>query len=110
MRSVGTDITLDDVLSIVDEHYKNVKALDALNQELFQLCMGEKQTVSDWEVHLSRHLQVLMVSFPEHSPPDHVAQLKCDHFYGGLPKQLEVIVAYLKASTNERYTQITSGQ
>ena len=37
VRSLGTDITLDDVLTILDEHYNNVKALDALNQELFQL-------------------------------------------------------------------------
>ena len=35
-------------------------------------------------------------------PPDHVAELKCDHFYGGLPKQLKAMVAYLKASTNEK--------
>ena len=35
--SSGTDITQDDVLMILDEHYNNVKALDALNQELFQL-------------------------------------------------------------------------
>ena len=35
--SSGMDITLDDVLMILDEHYNNVKALDALNQELFQL-------------------------------------------------------------------------
>ena len=41
------DITLDDVLTILDEHYNNVKALDALNQELFQLCMGDKETVSE---------------------------------------------------------------
>ena len=37
MRSLGMDITLDDVLTILDEHYNNVKVLDALNQELFQL-------------------------------------------------------------------------
>ena len=36
------DIILDDILNILDEHYNNVKALDALNQELFQLHMGEK--------------------------------------------------------------------
>ena len=35
--SSGTDIALDDVLMILDEHYNNVKALDALNQELFQM-------------------------------------------------------------------------
>ena len=46
VRGLGMDITLDDVLTIFNEHY-NVKALDALNQELFQLCMGDKETVLD---------------------------------------------------------------
>ena len=43
-----------------------------------------------------------MASFPEHFPPDHVAELKCDCFYGGLPKGLKAMVAYLKARTNEK--------
>ena len=42
------DITLDDMLTILDEHYNNVKELDTLNQELFQLRMVGKETVSDW--------------------------------------------------------------
>ena len=37
VKSLGTDITLDDVLTILDKHYNSVKALDALNQELFTL-------------------------------------------------------------------------
>ena len=64
--------------------------------------MGKKETVLDWGVHLSRHLQVLAVSLPEHFLPDHVTELKHDCFYGGLPKRLKVMVAYLKASTNEK--------
>ena len=44
--SSSMDITLDDVLTILDEHYNNVKVLDALNQELFQLWMVDKETVS----------------------------------------------------------------
>ena len=47
VRSSGTDITLDDILTILHEHYNNVKALDALNQQLFQLHMGEKEAVTD---------------------------------------------------------------
>ena len=47
VQSSGTDITLNDVLIILDEHYNNVKVLDALNQELFQLPMADKETVSD---------------------------------------------------------------
>ena len=84
--SSGMDITLDDVLTILDEHYNNVKVLDALNQELFQLWMADKETVSDWDVCLSRHLQVFAASFPDHFPPEHVAELKRDCFYGRLPK------------------------
>ena len=102
VRSLGTDITLDDVLTILDEHCNKVKALDALNQQLFQLCMGKKETVSDWGVCLSRHLQVLVASFPECFPPDHIAKLRHDCFYSGLPKCLIAMVAYLKASTNKK--------
>ena len=35
LRSLGMEITLDDVLTILDESYNNVKALDALNQAFF---------------------------------------------------------------------------
>ena len=50
VRSSRVDITLDNMLTILDKHYNNVKALDTLNQELFQLHMGEKETVLDWGV------------------------------------------------------------
>ena len=68
VQSSSTDITLDGVLTILDEHYNNVKALDALNQELFQMRMADKETVSDWGVHLSRHLQIPAASFPDCFP------------------------------------------
>ena len=83
------------MLTVLDKHYKNVKPLDALNQELFQLQMADKETVSDWGIHLSRHLQVLAASFPECFPPNHVADLKHDHFYGRLPKCLKAMLGYL---------------
>ena len=64
--------------------------------------MANKETVSDWGVSLSRHLQVLAASFPEYFPPDCMAKLKCDCFYGRLPKHLKAMVAYLKASPQEK--------
>ena len=100
--SSSMDITLHNVLTILDKHYNNVKALDTLNQELFQLWMVNKKTISDWGVCLLRHLQVLVASFPDHFPPDHVAELKRDCFYGRLPKQLKVMVAYLKVGLQVR--------
>ena len=69
VQSSGMDITLDDVLTILEEYYNNVKALDALNQVLFQLLMVDKETVLDWVVHLLRHLQVLAAFFPDCFPP-----------------------------------------
>ena len=63
---------------------------------------GKKEMVLDWGVHLSRHLQVLAASFLEHFPLDHITELKHDHFYSRLPKRLKAMVAYLKASANEK--------
>ena len=100
--SSSMDITLDDVLTILDGHYNNMKALDALNQELFQLWMVDKETVLDWGVCLSRHLQVLAASFPDHFPLHQVMELKGDQFYGGLPKHLKAMVAYLKVGPQVR--------
>ena len=102
VRSSGMDITLGDVLTILNEHYNNIKALDALNQELFQLQMADKETISDWSICLLRHLQVLATSFPECFPPDCMTKLKCIHFYDRLPKWLKTMVAYLKASPQEK--------
>ena len=102
VQSSGTDITLNEVLTILDKHYNNVKALDALNQELFQMRMADKETVLDWGVCLSQHLQILAASFPDRFPLECVAELKRDHFYGRLPKRLKVMVAYLKAGPQVR--------
>ena len=102
MRSTCTGISLHYILTILDEYYNDIKALDALNQELFQLCIGENETVSDWRVCLSNHLQILAASFPKCFPPDCIAELKCNHFYSRLSKWLKSMVAYLKASANEK--------
>ena len=64
--------------------------------------MADKETVLDWGICLSRHLQVLAASFLDHFPPDHVAELKRDQFYGRLPKQLKVMVANLKVGPQVR--------
>ena len=76
--------------------------MDALNLEFFQVQMGEKETASDWGVHLLKHLQILVALFPECFLQDHVTELKCDCFYGGLLKQFKMMVAYLQASTGEK--------
>ena len=64
--------------------------------------MANKETVSDWGVHLSRHLPILAASFPDHIPPDRIVELKRDCFYGRLPKWLKAMVAYMKAGPQVR--------
>ena len=64
--------------------------------------VADKETVLDWGVCLSRHLQILAASFPDCFPPEHVGELKRDCFYGGLPKRLKAMVAYLKAGPQVR--------
>ena len=56
----------------------------------------------DWGIHILRHLKILAASFPDHFPPECVPELKRDHFYGGLPKQLKAMVAYLKVGLQVR--------
>ena len=60
------------------------------------------------------HLQILMASFLECFPPDHIPELKQDHFYRGPSKWLKVMVAYPKASGNEKvysdYIQVVEKQ
>ena len=102
--SSGMDITLDNVLTILDEHYNNMKALDALNQELFQLRMADKEIGMSASQDIPK---VLAASFPNCFPPDQVAELKRDHFYRGLLKCQKAMVAYLKVELQAGLTPIT---
>ena len=43
VQSSSTDITLDNVLTILDKPYNNVKVLHALNQELLHLQIVDKK-------------------------------------------------------------------
>ena len=107
VQSLGMDITLDKVLTILDEHYNNVQALDALNQELFQLWMADKEIVLDWGIYLLRHLQVLAASFPECFPPDHVAKLKHDCITVGYPNILKPWLPTLRPTHRKKVILIT---
>ena len=87
-------------LTTQDEHYNNVKALDALNQELFQLCMGDKETVSDWGVLVETPPESHGIIPRTFSSGPH-SQAEAWPYLGELPKRFKAMVAYLKVSTNE---------
>ena len=110
VQSSRMDVTLDNMSTILDGHYNNVKALDTLNQELFQLWMADKETILDWGIHLSRHLQVLTALFPDCFSPNCVAELKWDCFYGRLPKRLKARWPIFKPAHTKRLILITYRQ
>ena len=95
------DIALDGILTILDGHCDDVKALGALDWELFQLCVGEGDGVGLGSVLIQTPADPDSI-IPQMFSPDRVAKLKHDHFYGGLPKWLKAMVAYLKAGANEK--------
>ena len=94
VRSSGMDITLDDVLTILDEHNNNITR--CFKPRVVPISNDRQRDC------LSRHLQVLATLFPECFPPDCMAELKCNCFYGRLCKWLKAMVAYLKASPQEK--------
>ena len=69
VQTSGRNITLDDVLRVLDEHYNNVKVLDTLKKELFQLQMVDKETISEWASAfwgISRYWQFpSLITFPQ---------------------------------------------
>ena len=109
VQTSGMDITLDDMLTILDEHYNNVKALDVLNQELFQLWMADKETVLDWSIHLSRHLQFLAASFPDCFPPAMWLSWSKTTFNAGYPNALKQWWPILRPAHKKRLILITFG-
>ena len=105
--SMGMDITLDDVLTILDKHYNNIKALDALNQELFQLQMADKETVSHWGICLLRHLQVLAALFPECFVQTVQLSWNATAFISGYPNVLKLWWPTSKPAHRKRLIPIT---
>ena len=69
------DITLDNVVMILDKHYNNMKVLDTLNQELFQLRMVDKETILDWgHLLIEDTFKSWLLLSPNCFLPDHVAE------------------------------------
>ena len=49
-QSLGEDATLQEVLQMLDEHYRVVMMFDALNKELYMLHQGYQEGMSEYGV------------------------------------------------------------
>ena len=109
VRSSGTDILLDDVLTILDEHYNNVKAFGCFES-------GTLSSMNGWE------RQYWTGGVPVETPPGSCGIIPRTFpsgphnwaevwpFYGGLPKWLKAMLAYQKPAPTKRRILIISRQ
>ena len=81
MRSLETDITLDDVLTTLEEHYNNVKPWTPLTMSSFSYTWVKKRQYQIGGAPVKTTVGSCGV-IPGCFPPDCIAKLKHDNFYG----------------------------
>ena len=83
-QSLGKDTTPSDVLQTLDKHYGVVMMCNTLSKEIYSLREGLGENVAEYRVHLLQQLQILQSEYPGRIWPEHVEEMKHDHFYEGL--------------------------
>ena len=83
-RSLGEDATLNDVLQTLDKHYSVIMMFDTLSKELYSLKQRSSENVAEFRVHLLQQIQILHSEYPGQIQPEHMEEMKCNHFYTGL--------------------------
>ena len=93
-RSLGKDATLNDVLQTLDKHYSVFMTFDALSKELYSLKQGSSENVAKFRVHLLQQVQILQSEYPRRIQPEHLGEMKHDHFYEGLNPEYRQMLAH----------------
>ena len=83
-RSLGKDITLTNILQMLDEHYGMVMMFNNLSKEHYSLKQGSGGNVAKFRVHLSQQVQILQSEYLARIQQEHVEEMKQDCFYEGL--------------------------
>ena len=83
-RSLGEDITLNDVLQILDEHYGVTTMFNTLSNDLYSLKQGSSENMAEFGVCLLQQIQILQSEYLGRVQPEHLEEMKHNHFYEGL--------------------------
>ena len=94
VRSLGEDVTLDDVLWMLDEHYCVMMTFNALGKELYFLKNGMGENVAEFGVCLSQQVQILQMEYPSRIQQEHVEEMKWCCFYEGLSPEYWQMLAH----------------
>ena len=74
---------------MLGKHYGVIMTFNALSKELHSLKQGSSKNIAEFRVHLLQQVQILQSGYPGRIQPEHMKEMKCDHFYEGLnPKYL----------------------
>ena len=93
-RSLGKEATLSDVLQTLDEHCGVVMTFNALKKELNSLKQGSSENVAEFRVHILQQVQILQSKYPGRIQPEHIEEMKCNHFYEGISPEYQWMLAH----------------
>ena len=93
-RSLGEDAALNDILQMLDEHYGIVMTFEALIKEFYSLKQGSEGNVADFGVCLSQQVQIVQSEYPGRIQPEHMEEMKPDHFYEDLNPKYQQMLAH----------------
>ena len=93
-KSLGEDVPLSDVLQMLDKDYGVIMTFDTLSKELYSLKQGSGENIAEFGVHLSQQVQILQSEYPGRIQPEHVEELKHDHFCEGLNPEYQQMLAH----------------
>ena len=69
---------------MLDECYCVIMMFDTLNKELYSLKHGSGENVAEFGVYLSLQFQILQSKYLGSIQPEHMDEMKHDHFHEGL--------------------------
>ena len=93
-RSLCDDATLSDILQMLNEHCGVVMMFNALSKELYSLKQGWSKKITEFGVRLSQQVKILQSEYPGRIHPEHMEEMKHDHFYEGLNLEYQQMLAH----------------
>ena len=76
VRSVGEDVTLNDVLRTLDRHYGMVMMFNTLSKELYSLKQGSGENMAKFGVCLLHQVQIHLLDYLERIQQEHKQEMK----------------------------------
>ena len=108
IRALGTNSTLEQVLSVLDGYYGDVLTADGLVQELYSISQRSGETASNFGMRIERVVAVISRLFPEEIPPETKGIKIRERFFAGLKAEYKRALKFLKKQPGCTYQDLLS--